>query len=252
MAQFSPFLSLLFPDMMKTYRLLLSVILFMVVFTAAHAQDGRIPAPVSVIIDSYQSIRELPQPDWVIKEGDSPLSIQDILNGDIKDGEVLTIDPDEVVIEQYEKYWFAIEFISEVDLHNWLLHVENSFTGFGFSNNFSEIRSYALENGQVVSTGITGFFVPASERDFKSRDRHTQSLLNLNLASGNRVTFWVHIKKNVTITSTFPALTIYDPTVSLPTEIPNSKPPNPNSYNRKNLLPSANSPPASPTRSRTR
>jgi signal transduction histidine kinase len=219
MAQFSPFLSLLFPDMMKTYRLLLSVILFMVIFTAAHAQDGRIPAPVSVIIDSYQSIRELPQPGWVIKEGDSPLFIQDILNGDIKDGEVLTIDPNDVVIEQYEKYWFALEFISEVDLHNWLLHVENKYTGFGWNNNFSEIRSYTVEEGQLVGSGITGFFIPASERDFKSRDRHTQSLLNLNLGSGNSVTLWVHIKKNFTITSTFPKLTIYDSSVTLPTYI---------------------------------
>ncbi|RPA68674.1 hypothetical protein EF405_08850 [Cyclobacteriaceae bacterium YHN15] len=210
---------LIIPDMKKTCPLLFSLILFMACFTIAPAQVGQIPAPISVTIDSYKSIQELPQPRWLVKEGDSPLSIQDILNGDLKDGQVLEINADEIIIEQYVKYWFAIEFIREVDLQNWLLHVENKYTGFGFSNNFSEIRSYTVQDGQLVGSGITGFFVPASERDFKSKDRHTQSLLNLNFDSGNKVTFWVNINKNATIISTFPKLTIYDSSVSLPTDI---------------------------------
>jgi hypothetical protein len=215
MAQFSPFLSLLFPDMMKTYRLLLSVILFMVIFTAAHAQDGRIPAPVSVTIDSYKSIQKLPQPDWVIKEGDNPLSIQDILNGDIKDGEVLEVQPDEIIIEHFEKYWFAIEFNSKVELHNWLLYIENTpFSGAGITNNFSEIRSFVVQDGQLARSGVTGNFVPVSQRDYNSR--HTQSLLNLSLTSGSNLTLWVQISKNYTLTTTFPRLSIYDPSISLP------------------------------------
>jgi signal transduction histidine kinase len=203
---------------MKTCHVLLSLVLSLGCFATARAQERKIPAPVSVIIDSYQSIQELPHPGWMIMEGDTPLTIQDLLKGDIKDGQVMKIQPDEIVIKKYEKYWFALEISSEVELRNWLLHVENKYTGFGFSNNFSEIRSYTVQEGQLVGSGITGFFVPASERDFRSRDRHTQSLLNLNLNSGSRVTFWVHIKKNVTITSTFPELTIYDSSVTLPTD----------------------------------
>jgi signal transduction histidine kinase len=214
MAQFSPLLSPLIHEMMKTYPALLSLMLFMACFTAVHAQDGRIPAPVSVTIDSYQSIQVLPQPSWVIKEGESPLSIQDILNGDIKDGQVLEINPDEIVIEQFEKYWFAIEFSSEVDLHNWLLYVENTFSGYGYSNNFSEIKSYALLNETLGASGMTGSFVPASKRDFKSR--HTQSLLNLSLKSGSRLTLWINISKNYSQSTTFPKLSIYDPSTSLP------------------------------------
>jgi hypothetical protein len=104
--------------MRKTFPLLFSLILSMACFTMSHAQNEQIPAPVSVTIDSYKSIQELPQPSWVIKEGDSPLSIQDILDGNIKDGKVLEVHPNENIIEQFGKYWFAIEFISEVDLHN--------------------------------------------------------------------------------------------------------------------------------------
>jgi signal transduction histidine kinase len=219
MVQFLCLYFLKIHDMIKTCSALVYLIPFIACFSTAYAQDGHIPPPISVIIDSYQSIQELPQPEWIIKEGDTPLTIQDLLNGDIKDGQVLEIKPNEIIIDQFEKYWFAIDFISEVDLHNWLLHVENKYTGFGFSNNFSEIRSYTIQDGQLVGSGITGFFVPASERDFKSRDRHTQSLLNFNFDSGSRVTFWVHIKKNVTITATFPKLTIYDSSVSLPTNI---------------------------------
>lgn len=198
---------------MKSFPALLSLILCLSCLTV-HAQDGRLPAPVSVTIDSYKSIQELPQPNWVIKEGDTPLSIEDILNGDIKDGEVLKVFPDEKIIEHYEKYWFAIEFISFVDLHNWLLFVENTYSGFGFTNNFSEIRSYVVQDGQLGQSGITGFFVPASERDYHSR--HTQSLLNLSLSSGSSMILWVHISKNHTLTDSFPKLTIYDPSVALP------------------------------------
>jgi signal transduction histidine kinase len=201
-------------DMIKTWQMLLSLILGMGCFTAAHAQDGRIPAPVSVIIDSFKSIQELPQPGWVIKEGSTPLSIQDVLKGDIKDGEVLAIDSNEKVIKHFEKYWFAIEFRSKVDLHNWLLHVENPYEGFGYISNFSEIKSYSLQKGQLAATGITGFYVPASERDFKSR--HTQSLLNLSLSSGSSLILWVHINKNYTLTTFFPRLSLYDPTIALP------------------------------------
>ncbi|MCL6257644.1 ATP-binding protein [Aquiflexum sp. TKW24L] len=199
---------------MKSFPALLFLILCLSCFTV-HAQDGRLPAPVSVTIDSYKSIQELPQPSWVIKEGDTPLSIQDILNGDIKDGEVLKVRPDEKVIKHFEKYWFPIEFKSQVDLHNWLLHVENfPYSGFGWNNNFSEIQSYGVQDGSLISSGITGYFVPASKRDFKSR--HTQSLLNLNLSSGSTLTLWVHISKNYLITSSFPQLTIYDPFVAFP------------------------------------
>jgi len=215
MAQFSPLLSPQIHEMIKLCSHLLSFTLCMSWFTAVQAQNGALPAPVSVIIDSYKSIQELPQPDWMIKEGSIPLSIEDILNGDIRDGQVLDIRPNEIIIEQFETYWFAIEFISEVDLRNWLLHVENSYSGFGFSNNFSEIRSFAVQEGKIFNTGNTGFFVPASERDYHSR--HTQSLLNLSLSSGSSMTLWVHIGKNYTITSSFPNLTIYDPDTTLPT-----------------------------------
>ena len=201
---------------MKTaYRVLLSLIICICGFTLSHAQDNRIPAPVSVTISTVQSVQQIPQPKWMIKEGSSPLSIEDILKGDIKDGKIVEIHPNEMVIKHYEKYWFAIEFISKVDFHNWLLHVENTYSGFGFSNNFSEIRSYGVQNGKLTNTGITGFFVPASQRDYHSR--HTQSLLNLSLSKGSSLTLWVHISKNYTITSSFPNLTIYDPNITLPT-----------------------------------
>jgi signal transduction histidine kinase len=200
--------------MEKSCSFLFSLILCMACFTAVQAQEERLPAPISVTIDSYRSIQELPQPGWLIKEGEIPLSIQDILDGDIKDGQVLEINQDEMVIEQFEKYWFALQFISEVDLQNWLLHVENTYSGFGFTNNFSEIRSYTVDNGKLVRSGITGFFVPASERDFNSR--HTQSLLNLSLSSGSSMTLWVNISKNHTLTTNFPRLSVYDPSISLP------------------------------------
>jgi signal transduction histidine kinase len=210
---FSPYSK---PDEMQTtYRVLLSLIICISGFTLSHAQDDRIPAPVSVTIRSLQSVQQLPQPEWMLKEGSSPLSIKDILNGDIKDGEIVEIHPNEIVIKQYEKYWFAIEFISKVDFQNWLLHVENAYSGFGFSNNFSEIRSYAVQEGKIVNTGNTGFFVPASKRDYDSR--HAQSLLNLSLSSESSLTLWVQINKNHTIRSSFPNLTIYDPNIILPT-----------------------------------
>jgi len=214
MAQFSPLLSPTTHEMIKSCTALLSLILILSCFTKVLAQDGHLPAPVSVTIDSYKSIQELPQPKWMIKEGSNPLSIEDILNGDIKDGQLVEIHPDEKVIEHFEKYWFAIEFISEVDLQNWLLHVESSYSGFGWSTNFSEIRSYLIREGQLVHAGKTGYFVPASERDFNSR--HTQSLLNLNLSSRSSLIFWLHITKNYTITSSFPQLIIYDPSVVIP------------------------------------
>jgi signal transduction histidine kinase len=213
MDQFLRFAFLKTHDMRKTSPLLFSLILFLACFTIAHAQNGQIPAPISVTIDSYQSIQELPQPDWVIKEGDTPLTIQDILNGDIKDGQILEVHPNENIIEQFGKYWFAIEFISEEELSNWLLHVENTPT-FGFANNFSELRSFAIQDGQLGNTGITGFFVPASKRDYNSR--HTQSLLNLSLSPGSRLTLWMNISENLTLTTTFPKLSIYDPSISLP------------------------------------
>jgi hypothetical protein len=202
--------------MMKSCPALLPLVFCLIYFSQVQAQDRHkpIPAPVSVNIDSYKSIQELPQPEWVIKEGDNPLSIHDILNGDIKDGQVLTINPDEIIIEQFEKYWFAIEFISEVDLHNWLLHVKNTGSGFGWSNNFSEIQSFGVQDGSLISSGFTGYFVPASKRDLNSR--HTQSLLNLSLSSQSTLTLWVHISKNYFITSSFPQFTIYDPSVAFP------------------------------------
>jgi hypothetical protein len=56
--------------MIKSFPALLSLILCLSGLTV-HAQDGRLPAPISVTINSYQSIQELPQPDWVIKEGET-------------------------------------------------------------------------------------------------------------------------------------------------------------------------------------
>jgi signal transduction histidine kinase len=213
-AQFSLFIYKKIIKMIKSYHLLLQLILCLCCLTAAHAQDGQLPEPVTIIIDSYKSVQELPQPGWVIKEGNIPLTIHDLLQGNFKDGQLLAIDPDEKIIEHFERYWFALEFISEVDLYNWLLHVENKYAGFGFINNFSEIRSYAVQDGQIAGSGITGFFVPASERDFEKR--HTQSLLNLSLSSGSRMTLWVHINKNYTLTTNFPRLSIYDPSITLP------------------------------------
>jgi hypothetical protein len=150
MGQFSPLLSPPKPKMIKSCLAPLSLFLYLIFIQAVHAQESNIPSPISVTIDSYKSKQELPQPKWMIKEGSNPLSIEDILSGDIKDGQVMEIHPKEKAIEDFEKYWFAIEFISKVDLQNWLLFVENIYSGFGFTNNFSEIKSYAVQERKLV------------------------------------------------------------------------------------------------------
>jgi signal transduction histidine kinase len=193
---------------------LICLISCLISFSNLQGQGLDIPDPVSVEITTPQSKQHLPKPLWMIKEGRSPLNINDIVNKDLKDGQVIKFNPGDAVIEPLGKYWFAIAFSGDVSLENWLLHIEPTFNGFGFSGSFSEIDAYTIVDGQVIATGKTGYFIPRSKRDFQ--DRHTQSLLKVNHVPGSTTVFWVHIKRNQTLKDTFPDLTLYQYTVVLP------------------------------------
>ena len=199
---------------MKVDSMPLFISFFVLAFISHIQGQSTLPPIVHHSIENLESFQELPSPKWMIEVGASELTIEDLLNENLKDGKVTNIVPKETIVEMFHSYWFAIELHSDVSLEGFYLYFENEPTGFGFTNNYSEIESFFVQDGKVLSKGRTGYFVPASQRDLP--DRHSQSMLKIDMEEKSSVTLWVHIKKNHQLEDLFPALSLYNTNIVLP------------------------------------
>ena len=183
-------------------------------FTSLYAQEIILPNTLEYTIQNSQSIQQLSTIPWMIQEGKSPLTIQEILAKDFKDATIINHANIEPIIAPFETYWFALSLKSGISINNWLLFLKEKWYRANFIKGYPSVTVYFTRNGQVLRTEKTGSEIPASDRSVNGHA--TMSLLQLDSKAGEDFLIWVALSNNE-LERPVPEIYLYDAAVNLPT-----------------------------------
>jgi len=171
------------------------VILFAILWfsTFLCAQDANFPSLPAVqysVQENFDTIA-LPTLQWIIEEGETPLSIEDLTQNQLKDAKVLDLKADPIFkIEAHRNYWTRIQMNSKVALSPSLLRLDRLGDCFPWEFTFKMINVYTLEGSNWVQSGRSGTIYSTSERDVSNKI--FPSLLNVDLAE-KPIDLWIQL-----------------------------------------------------------
>jgi len=129
-----------------TVRFLL-VFSFFSYINSLYAQEITLPNPLKYTIQNNQSIQQLPTIPWMVQEGTSPLTIQEVLKKEFKDATIINHSSNEPIIAPFEKYWFALSLNTDISIDNWLLFLKEKWYRANFIKGYPSVTVYFTRNG---------------------------------------------------------------------------------------------------------
>ena len=163
---------------MKLFHFIL--FLFLILSDNLFAQKNNLLPPIKYHLQSQNEIQQLSKLEWILEEGQQPLTPQLLQAGKIKDAKILNTDNDGFFkIKIHQPYWIKLQLSSDAAINNWHLWLEQKGAFGPFSYTFSNVDAYFFKNGKLIKEGKSGYKTPNSQRDVKSI--FTKSLLQINL-----------------------------------------------------------------------
>lgn len=147
--------------------------LFLLLFSSAiFSQSGieqpllDLPPTVEFHIQSEFDTLKLPSLQWILKEGEEPLSHEQLRNGQIADATLIDLkDNPTFSIKAHTNYWFKINLSSEFDSKFGLTMVRNGDC-YPYEMTFKNVETFAKNGRSEITFGISGNAAPASQRDY--------------------------------------------------------------------------------------
>ena len=177
----------------KSHKSLIVFILFgLGLYNFGIAQAERIPTTDTIYLNDDLLVQELPELQWIIQEGEQPLSVEDIRAGNIEGAQLIESDAEgrfSFIIE--EVYWYKLVLKSNFSYRNQKLNI-NFIGGTGANlNTFEYVQANFYRQGQLIDEGLSGLGVGASKRDFERI--FYPSLIEFNITKDLPLEVWVKL-----------------------------------------------------------
>ena len=134
----------------------LPLLLIMLHGNLLFTQDPSLAPSLTYHIQSLRSYQPLPELTWLLKEGDLPLSVEDLMAEDIKDATLVSSTSGKLGLESPANYWFKIHLSSSVPVVDWLLFFQDTVRSMGWGRRYEEGTVVYIEKQQIRSVGRTG------------------------------------------------------------------------------------------------
>jgi signal transduction histidine kinase len=170
--------------------------LLIFVFTVyVNAQEKLVQPSIEFQIKGDYPTQPLPQPEWIILEGATDLSIVDIKSGNFNGASI--IDGGKITLQRSEtdaSFWFLVRLSSEISVENWKMVIDRQPPGvmYDVDQAIKQLTAYYFDHDQLISTRFTGREVPTSKRDLD--DFYYQSVLVFDIAKNDTVDVWIHVE----------------------------------------------------------
>ncbi len=129
---------------------------------------------------------------WIIKEGKTPLSVEDLVENNLRDANLISLDSKETFkVHTKSAYWFNIEISDQTNLLENSLHLFRGGNCWPWEITFYKVEAFQVQSGAVVCIGLSGNSIPASRRD--SPKHLNPSILTLNKATIDGSNIWVRM-----------------------------------------------------------
>lgn len=199
--------------MSQTIKIYVLLLLALTYAIGNFAQATQLPPPIEYQIKDLHSIQKLPTLKWMIKEGKTSLTIEDIIAKNLKDAQTVSIQPKETMIDSHTSYWYALKISADVDLKDWLIYTEESKIGVAFMKGYPKVVAYFIKDNEIIAKGLTGNEIANSKRDIASQGPMQLHTINLNAA--DQMTIWFQLQNNEFV-RVVPTLSLYNPQIVFP------------------------------------
>ena len=110
----------------------------------------------------------LPTLQWILQEGEQPLSNENLLEGNTADAKLIDLKNNPVFsIKAHTNYWFNIKISSEVTSDFGLVLHRNGDC-YPYEITFKDVKTFSKNSFGINKIGISGNGTPASKRDFSN------------------------------------------------------------------------------------
>ena len=179
---------------MKKVTFIICLIYWLLPFTG-NTQQITSEASINYRIKGDFPTLPLPQPKWIIEEGNQPLSIEDVRIGNLKDGQFTKPKINQKISSLREvSFWFRLKLSTSITVKDWKMVIDRQDPDLSYDVDqaIDKLTAYFYSNDQLIDTRLTGRAVPTSKRDLT--DFYYQSILFLDLVENDTLDIWVHIK----------------------------------------------------------
>ncbi len=170
------------------YILILCGILNITVLAAQ--MDWQQPA-VTYSIQDKKETQSLPELQWILEEGDSALSIDDLINQNAKDAKWLDLSQQPTFFcRSHKNYWFLLNIKNLASSEEFGLAPRFLGDCLPFETTFLNVEAYKITNDTIQSIGYSGTAYKLDERDYSGL---INSMVHLNLNPGFTKQVWVKL-----------------------------------------------------------
>lgn len=147
---------------------------------------------VSYHIQGEFDTLKLPALQWIIEEGEQPLSYEKLLAGELADAQVLDLKAGPIFrIKAHRGYWFKIRLTAAAKPDAFGLTFYRNGDCWPYEPTFKYLQTFSVGQDGKTLIGHSGTASPASERDYP---RHLlPSMIKGNIGTGETLEIWCRV-----------------------------------------------------------
>ncbi len=171
---------------------LLLFLLFPCFLSAQTDTTTTLPPAVTYHIQGEFDTLKLPALQWILEEGEQPLSYEKILAEELADAQLLDLKTSPLFpIKAHRGYWFKIRLTASAKPDAFGLTFYRNGDCWPFEPTFKEVQTFSIgQDGQTI-IGHSGSAFPASKRDYP---KHLlPSMTHVNIGVGETLDIWCRV-----------------------------------------------------------
>lgn len=149
------------------------------------------PSTQNHMESSFQTF-VLPNLTWVLEEQEKELTIDDLLEKNIKDARLINLSNDPFFkLKAHTSYWFNIHLSSSIDLDTFGIIFDLEGNGWPYEFTFKKVEAHIFDTNKKLRTAFSGTAYPFSKRD--SPKKVNPSFVWAEIQQKDSIAVWVKL-----------------------------------------------------------
>jgi signal transduction histidine kinase/DNA-binding response OmpR family regulator len=166
--------------------------LLLLIFPVFLAAQKELPPAVVYHIQGEFDTLKLPALQWILEEGEQPLSYEQVQAGKLADAQLLDLKASPIFrIKAHRSYWFKIRLTAAAKPDAFGLTLYRNGDCWPYEPTFKEVQTFSVGQDGKTLVGHSGTASPASERDYP---KHLlPSMIKGNIGAGETLDIWCRV-----------------------------------------------------------
>lgn len=172
--------------------LLLLLLFFPCLSNAQTDTTGALTPAVTYHIQGEFDTLKLPALQWILEEGEQPLSYEQVQAGKLADAQLLDLKASPIFpIKAHRGYWFKIRLTASAKPDAFGLTLYRNGDCWPYEPTFKDVQTFSVGQDGKTLVGHSGTASPASKRDYPKH--FLPSMIKGNIGAGETLDIWCRV-----------------------------------------------------------